>query len=157
MYCGFVMLGTLGCVLVSAGGWALGKLRPLAGVPLANRLVIFHSVVIFALMLSGPVLRNHGDPQFDGVYVWYLLVPGPHIYSVAQSVGLDLAPFTWRLPWPASCYAPVVWIPGLVGLLLGGMQWCLVGWAVSAWRGMRPDVRRGFSVQARGERHNARD
>lgn len=109
-------------VVPRAANWGSGK-----------RLAVAHTGLLVAAMALAPLwILSDPEPMYADVYLPYFLVPGPHIWvpsarffgaTVAQWLGEFLAP-------RAVGVLCIVVGPGLVGLLVGGAQWYLIG---AAW------------------------
>lgn len=72
---------------------------------------------------------------YDDVYLIYLLFPGFHIYIIAGQLSNQL--FPWLLTKMSSHAASVlciVFIPGIIGIILGGLQWYFIGKLILAFR-----------------------
>jgi len=65
---------------------------------------------------------------FDDVYWIFILVPGVHIYQLGRLIGFAVAPSLEPVTsfHTASIFALVI-IPGVIGVLLGSLQWYLIG------------------------------
>lgn len=97
------------------------------------RLAAAHSLTIIGFLVVAPlyVWATWGSPYGD-VYVPYLLVPGIHIYHPANRL-FAAEVFHWLLRYMDALPASILYVivgPGLVGVVVGGLQWWLIG---TAW------------------------
>jgi hypothetical protein len=120
-------VGGLGVVLLA------GLLRASPRVrcwPVGCQLAAAHSLVVLGILIFAPLyVVATWDSPYGDVYVPYLLAPGFHIiYPVDRVFGEPV--FHWLLKYlesfPASILSVIV-VPGLVGLVVGGAQWWLLG------------------------------
>lgn len=91
----------------------------------ATRFVIpVYGLTIAALMMMP--LAGYLLPEFpyEDVYVWYLLPSGPVVWYLGVVCGNEIGP--WLTEWfeiRTASFLAVITIPGLINLLLGGLQW----------------------------------
>jgi hypothetical protein len=97
------------------------------------------------------IFNNLGD-----VFPPYLLVPGAFIYAVTDVLILGPLsnPLFSRLPYQSANILLLVVIPGLAGIILGGLQWYLLGRIWIAWSGLHQ--RDDYREAVRGESDNNR-
>jgi hypothetical protein len=89
-----------------------------------------HTIVMVVELAVAPlVIAGMRDSPYGDLYPPYLLVPGLHIYHPSSSFFGDVV-FPQLLgimdSFPASVLCVVVG-PGLVGMLVGGLQWYVLG------------------------------
>jgi hypothetical protein len=93
-----------------------------------GKLVVVHTLIILAAMALYPTEIFIPAPPFDDIYSIYFLVPGLHIMLIGMQVSHLLFPWLLTL---MSHYAAsilcIVFIPGVVGIILGGVQWYFIG------------------------------
>ena len=117
--CGIVLLSTLFDLCSRTARWGTGL-----------RLAAAHSLVIFGFLVVAPIyIYLTWDSPYGDVYGPYLLVPGIHIYYPVNLL-FGGPVFHWLLghteSFPASVLCVIVG-PGLGALVIGGVQWWLVG------------------------------
>jgi hypothetical protein len=118
--------GVVGLSLLLRQLSRVGRLR--TGAVLAGS----HTLVVCGFLCLAPLYiaaEQEAVSPYGDVYVPYLLVPGVHIYHPV-SVLFGKAVFPWLLVYMESFPASVICVvvgPGLVGLLVGGVQWYLLG------------------------------
>ena len=92
-----------------------------------------HTLLLLAAMAVAPLLIFvMWDSPYGDVYLPYFVVPGLHINIPANRFFGGVA-FPWLLGFMGSFPASILCLivgPGLVGLLVGGVQWYLIG---AAW------------------------
>ena len=91
---------------------------------LPSNLVILHSSLIVLFMFA---LRNRWfvtDIPFESFYAPFFFTSGPVVYFVAHFLQLRSEQF-----FPAHASVFLLWdvIPGVVCLILGGIQWWCIG------------------------------
>lgn len=126
----FLMSGMATLAAVLSAVWVLELAPRTARWGHGTRLAVTHTGLMLVAMGVAPLwIRAVWDSPYGDVYLPYLGVPGLHIYHPANVFFGDTV-FPWLLgfmePFPASVLTVVVG-PGLVGLLVGGGQWYLVG------------------------------
>lgn len=95
---------------------------------LAAKLLIIHSAVILVVIGMYPTGIFTPDFPFDDIYLIYFFVPGIHIYWLGGQLVAMLKPFLLSIySRHMASIVGVVLIPGVVGLILGGVQWYLIG------------------------------
>jgi hypothetical protein len=129
-----IMIAGVGATLVVGFSQLLRLFPRLAVLPTGLLLAASHTLVICMWLALSPlyIAAVWGSPYGD-VFVPYLLVPGVHVYWqwFAPKV------FPWLLGRMESFHASgicVILLPGMVGLLVGGLQWYLLG---AAWDRLR--------------------
>jgi hypothetical protein len=96
-------------------------------------LAVAHTGLMLAAMAAAPLwILSDPEPMYANVYAPYFLVPGPHIWvPSAQFFGATVAPWLDEFLAPRAVGVLCIVVgPGLVGLLVGGAQWYLIG---AAW------------------------
>lgn len=95
---------------------------------LAGKLVTIHSAIILLAILLYPTEIFFLDKPFDDLYPIYFFVPGIHICWLGGQVSRIVQAFLFSIysPHTASILGIVI-IPGFVGLVVGGVQWYLIG------------------------------
>ena len=100
------------------------------------KLVVIHTLIILVAMALYPTDIFIPNAPYDDVYSIYVFVPGIHIYMIGVQLSHQL--FPWLLTkmshYAASVFC-IVFIPGVVGILVGGLQWYLIGKAIIFIRG----------------------
>ncbi|HSQ57036.1 MAG TPA: hypothetical protein VLM40_14960 [Gemmata sp.] len=94
------------------------------------RLAVAHTLVVLGFMTIAPleIRANWGSPYGD-LYFPYFFVPGVHIYFFVNQL-FNGQVFIWLLGYMESFPASVLCIivgPGLLGMLVGDLQWYLIG------------------------------
>ena len=93
-----------------------------ASLPL--KLVVVHSALILFFMFTLSQRWLLTDIPFDCFYVPFLLVSGPLVYFVAHYAQHYSEHF---FSPDASVFLPWGVVPGLICLVLGGLQWWCIG------------------------------
>ncbi|HEX9959643.1 MAG TPA: hypothetical protein VGB00_01760 [Pyrinomonadaceae bacterium] len=102
---------------------------------LPAKLVVIHTLIISAAMASSPAAIFIPAAPYDDVYIIYMLVPGIHIFMIGIQISLQLFPWLSAIMSPrAASVLCVVFIPGLVGIILGGLQWYFIGKIILLFR-----------------------
>jgi hypothetical protein len=105
---------------------------------LPGRLAAIHTSIILAAMALYPTDLFIPDAPYDNVYIIYLLVPGIHIFMLGMQLSIMLFPWLSALmPHHAASVLCVVFIPGAVGIIFGGLQWYFIGEIILLFRGER--------------------
>ena len=97
----------------------------------ASRLVLVHSVLVISFgsfwALTAPYAR---EPMYGEMCVPYFIAPGGPIFLLTN-VWLVTAfeGLTAHIAPISAAPIEIVVVPGVVGLLLGGLQWYCIGWA----------------------------
>lgn len=117
--CGVVLAGELLAPSPRVHRWRTGY-----------RLATAHTLVVLGFMALSPLViwMVWGSPYGD-LYVPYFFVPGTHIDHLANQVFKGPVSLWLRghmASFPASVLCIIVG-PGLIGILLGGFQWFLIG------------------------------
>ena len=102
------------------------------------KLVVIHTLIISVAMALYPTDIFIPDAPYDDVYIIYMLVPGFHIYMIVVQLSHQL--FPWLLTKMSHYTASVlciVFIPGVVGIIIGGLQWYIIGKMIVLFRGER--------------------
>jgi hypothetical protein len=106
-------------------------------------LVLGHSALILLAMALYPTGIFIADEiGFDDIYGAYLFVPGVHIYfAVGNLIVEPVAPLLFRFfsSHVASVFGIVI-LPGVLGGIVGGVQWYLLGRGFKYLRSRRPRV-----------------
>jgi hypothetical protein len=77
-------------------------------------------------------------PPYDDVFVAYMAVPGFHIYIPCAMFAYSLWPWLQTvLSYRSASLTCIIFIPGTLGLILGGIQWYMIGQAVVWYRRRR--------------------
>lgn len=100
-----------------------------------------HTIVMVVELAAAPlVIAGTRDSPYGDVYPLYLLVPGLHIYH-PSGIFFGNVVFPQLLgvmdSFPASVLCVVVG-PGVVGMLVGGLQWYVLGVAWDRLNRHRP-------------------
>jgi hypothetical protein len=104
--------------------WALRWKFPRLSLPAS--LVITHTTLLLICVALLPTGILFVDPPFDDLYLGYFLYPGIHIYLLSGPVVKLLNPFLYHLGYWGAVLAGLI-IPGLIGVVVGGAQWYLIG------------------------------
>src|SRR5438874_3186819 len=123
----FVIMPLVGAVIVWMSAHYIRYRFPSFG--LAASLLLSHTLLILLCIAIAPTGLLIPDIPFDDLYLAYYLVPGTHIYfSIIQLVVEPLTPLAFRLMSPhTASIALIIFVPCLAGLLVGGLQWYLLG------------------------------
>ena len=95
------------------------------------KLVVIHTLIILVAMALYPMNIFIPEPPFDDIYTIYIFVPGIHIYMIGLQLSHQL--FPWLLTetsYRVASILCIVLIPGIVGILVGGLQWYFIGKAI---------------------------
>jgi hypothetical protein len=117
--------------------WALRWKFP--GLSLPGSLVVTHTCLLLICVALLPTGIFFADPPFDDLYFGYFLYPGIHIYLLSGPVVEPLEQFLSHLGYWGAILEGLV-IPGLIGVVVGGAQWYLIGKLVE-WLRRRSRVR----------------
>lgn len=106
---------------------------------LPGRLAAIHTLIVTAAMALYPTGLFIADAPYDDVYLIYVLVPGIHILVIGMQVSQQLFPLlsALLLSRRAASILCIVFIPGLVGIIIGGLQWYFIGKIILLLRGER--------------------
>jgi hypothetical protein len=91
-------------------------------------LVMVHSAVILFCIALYPTDIFVPDIPFDDVYIPFLFFPGILVYWIGQQAA-DLV-WPWlqgEMSFHSASIMCIIFIPGLVGLVFGGVQWYFIG------------------------------
>ena len=91
---------------------------------LPAKLVILHSVLIVLFMFTLWKRWFITDIPFEDFYAPFFFTSGPLVYFVAHYLQLWSEQF---FPAHASVFLPWDIVPGVVCLILGGVQWWFIG------------------------------
>jgi hypothetical protein len=134
----FAALAVIGAIPVIFFGQVLRR-WVLRRVSLAASLAVSHAVIVAVSIAFYPIPIFWGkSPEFDDVYWIFLFVPGMHIYQLGRYIAYAIAHsleaiMSFHL---ASLFVLVI-IPGIVCLLIGTLQWYLLG---RLWQRLRPNT-----------------
>jgi hypothetical protein len=135
-----IMSSTLliGLLLVVAGAVIIRRIVPMMSLPIA--LVLSQAAIILSAMALAPTDIFIPNIPFDDLYVAYFYVPGSHIYVLAYLVSGVVLNFASSglhhiLSHHLASIVAIVVLPGAVGLIIGTVQWFLLGLAWQRWRG----------------------
>lgn len=124
-----LFLSGIGAIAV----WIVATLLRFVGIFVSRsgaRFALAHTlIIIIALAISPLVIMAQWGSPYGDIYWPFLFVPGVHIdYPIHRWLSGPL--FHWLLghaePFLASVLTVIV-VPGLIGLLVGGAQWWLIG------------------------------
>ena len=102
---------------------------------LPARLASIHTLIILAAMALYPTGIFISEPPYDNVYTIYVLVPGIHIFMLGLQLSHLLSPWLLMLmSRHAASILCVVFIPGAVGIIVGGLQWYFIGKIILLFR-----------------------
>ncbi|HEX8369244.1 MAG TPA: hypothetical protein VF604_11940 [Pyrinomonadaceae bacterium] len=105
------------------------------GLSLPAKLAAIHTLIISASMALYPTGIFIPGMPYDDVYIIYLLAPGIHIFMIAMLLSHQLFPWLLMIMSPrAASVLGVVFIPGLVGIIIGGWQWYFIGKIILLFR-----------------------
>jgi hypothetical protein len=124
----FLLVIGLGAIIVVGVAHLLRQSSRLSRLSTGRLLLISHTLIVLFFLLVAP-LMSASEPQYSDVYLPYLLVPGIHIYHPSNLL-FGRVVFPRLLESMESYPASVLCIeigPGLVGLLVGGLQWYILG------------------------------
>lgn len=101
------------------------------------RFAALHTALISGLTATYPTGLFTLVP-YDDVFVAYVAVPGFHIYVPSAMFAHSLWPWLQTvLPYRSASLTCIVFIPGTLGLILGGIQWYMIGRVVVWYRQRR--------------------
>jgi hypothetical protein len=107
---------------------------------LAAALAVSHAIITaidIALYLTPIFWSNiHG---FDDIYWIFMFIPGVHIYQLGRLIAYSIAPhLDATMSYHSASIMILVIIPGIICLLLGTLQWYLIGRVCQwLWHGIR--------------------
>jgi hypothetical protein len=99
------------------------------------KLVVVHTFIILVAMALYPTDIFIPDAPYDDIYTIYVFVPGIHIYMIGVKLSHQL--FPWLLTKMSHYSASVlciVFIPGVIGIIVGGLQWFVIGKIIVLFR-----------------------
>jgi hypothetical protein len=128
----FVASQVIGVIAVVYSGYLLRKFL-FRRMSLAVSLAISNAIIIIVSMALYPTSIFVSDIPDDDIYLPYYFVPGFLICVLGAGIGDDLGPWlvTKMSNYQAAAMAVAI-IPGIVCILLGSLQWCLIG-LLSQW------------------------
>lgn len=105
---------------------------------LPGRLAAIHASIIAAAMALFPAGLFIPAAPYDDVYLIYIFVPGIHIFWIGIYLSHSLFPWLRAIMSPsAASILCIIFIPGLVGIIVGGLQWYFIGKIILLLRGER--------------------
>jgi hypothetical protein len=133
----FALIPLLGAAVICGLAYFLRRRFSDLTLPLA--LVISHSALLLLCVALYPTGIFTADIPFDDLYFAYFLFPGTHIdFAVGKFIIEPLTPVAFRLMSPRlASLVGIVFLPGLLGLFLGGLQWYFIGRGVNWLRSRR--------------------
>ena len=145
-----IIIAPIAIGLLTAGiSMAIRRTAMGSRVSLPWTLVALHTAILIPIIALYPTGIFTPDVPYDDVYAAYFFVPGFHIYWPGILLAQAMKPllrhtFSAHL---ASVFG-VVLIPGFTGVVLGGIQWYLIGWMLTkrnaaSQRAIRPLTRNG--------------
>ncbi len=118
-----VLLGGLAVI-----GFAAFLRRYLPRLSLPVSFSLSHSVLVLLCIGLYPTDIFFPSIPFDDVYISYLIIPGLHIYWLATQVLPLVDPYLMtKFSFHTASLISIVFIPGLICLFLGGIQWYFIG------------------------------
>ncbi|MEI8289603.1 MAG: hypothetical protein WCH99_09020 [Verrucomicrobiota bacterium] len=102
-------------------------------------LAVSHAVIVVTSITLYPTYIFCVAPPFDDMYWAFMLVPGIHIYWLGYWLGGCVDHYLH------SSLIVLLIIPGIVCLILGTLQWYLLG---HLWQRLRPNPQ--YGVRPRG-------
>ena len=123
-----IIIGFVGAGLVIAGALLIRRFFSTDSRLLPRHFVISHSLIILTFMALAPTGIFYGPEPVDDIYGLYLLAPGIHLFWLGEQISWVCSPGLFKMfsNHEASMIGIVI-IPGLTGLILGGIQWFLLG------------------------------
>jgi hypothetical protein len=101
--------------------------------------VFSHTALLSVCVALYPTGIFFSDIPFDDIYSAYFLLPGFHIMILGQKLSDVLSPFLFsHLSSRWASITGIVFIPGVIGLVLGGLQWYVIGRAVQHFKYDKP-------------------
>jgi hypothetical protein len=140
-----IIIGTILFLLVIAPAQlglilfaALIRRYVLRGASLPGALAMAHAVIVLCCLALHPTgIFSPSVPIDDDVYIPYLFVPGMHIAWIGGNVANVFGPkLQTMMSYHAAWMVCIVFIPGIVCLLLGTLQWYGIG---MLWRWRHPN------------------
>jgi hypothetical protein len=134
----FVFL-SVGSVVVVAQ--VLREIPRFGKLPNSLLLAASHTLIVLLFLLAAPAYISwvRDNPPGGDLYGLYLIVPGFPIDLIATHL-FGEAVFEWLLNFMEPFSASVICLilgPGLFGLVVGGLQWYVVGVCWDRWIGKR--------------------
>jgi hypothetical protein len=119
----------VGAGLVTGGALLIRRFVLQASRMHAVHFVTSHSLIILTLMALGWEGFLIPPGFYDDVCWPYLFVPGFHLYWIGGQIAQTFSPSLFKMfsSHEASMIGIVI-IPGLTGLILGGLQWYILGY-----------------------------
>jgi hypothetical protein len=109
-----------------------------ASLSLPSKFLVIHTAVITGITALYPTKLFIPSSPFDDVYVAYMIAPGFHIYVPSAIYASRLWPWLRTImPEHQASMTSIVFIPGILGTIIGGIQWYLIGLAVVWFRRKR--------------------
>lgn len=131
-----LMIGAAQVVVI----WLASLVRRyvLRTVSLAGALAISHAAIVLGCMALYPTDIFCPPGPYDDVYYSYMFVPGLHIAWLGENVAFAFWPkLQTMMSFHAASLLCIVVIPGFVCLVLGTLQWYLIG---LLWRWKHPNA-----------------
>jgi hypothetical protein len=124
-----IICALVGAGIVISGALLIRRISSNNSVLLPRHLVISHSLTISMFMVLGLTGISIPSEPFDDICGLYFLVPGIHILFVGGKIAVACSPTFFKMfsNHEASMIGIVI-IPGMTGLILGGLQWYLLGY-----------------------------
>lgn len=128
---GSTLFALIGAVIVVGFGVILRR-RLLRRASLPSALATSHATIVVISIALYPIRVLCASAPFDDVYLPFMLVPGIHIYWLGYWLGrcIDLAfhsQLLAMLSFHSVSVLVLVVIPGIICLLVGTLQWYLLG------------------------------
>lgn len=140
-------MAVVGAVMVISLAQLLRRSPRLARRPTGLLLAVSHTLIMCGWLVYSPfyiAAELAVESPYGDMFVPYLMVPGVHIYYPA-SEWLARVIFPWLLRYlesfPASVICVII-VPGLVGLVVGSLQWYGIGVAWDWLSGKRTEAER---------------
>ena len=115
-------------ILLFVGARTLSATRWGNAIPLRWSPVLLHTAIMLVLIGLYPTGWFIPGIPFDDVYMAYYCIPGLHIYFPSALAAHHFFPWLLlHLGDEAASIITIVILPGVAGIILGGLQWFIIG------------------------------
>jgi hypothetical protein len=122
-----LVLILVGALIVIGGAMFLRRYL-FRGISLRLALVFSQSALIVLCIVLYPTDVFCPPGPFDDVYASYMVIPGIHIYLPAAHAAVWLQPHLMKaFSFHTASLLIIIFIPGFICLILGAVQWFLIG------------------------------
>ena len=128
-FIGLTILFLIGAAPIVGFGLLLHRRKFVSRLSFPWVLAALHTAILsvcVALYPTGIFLPD--SPFYDDVYIAYLFFPGIFVYCISGAAAVLLSPWLQTvMSYHAASLMCIVFIPGIVGLVLGAAQWYFIG------------------------------